>query len=105
MNFAFSSRERAAKKVFLGFLNPFSSEKGFKPPEALERSDHSRRSRATGAKRGKRGAKRRDIRKKALKGVRGKNKSFSPAHFHRLTADENAAISAARRRRNRQESA
>ena len=39
-------------KVFLEFLKPFSSEKGFKPPEALgaaapplERSDHSRRSR------------------------------------------------------------
>ena len=31
-------RAREAKKVFLGFLNPFSSEKGFKPPEALERS-------------------------------------------------------------------
>ena len=27
-----------SEKVFLGFLNPFSSEKGFKPPEALERS-------------------------------------------------------------------
>ena len=26
---------RAAKKVFLEFLEPFSSEKGSKPPEAL----------------------------------------------------------------------
>ncbi|MGN0641388.1 MAG: hypothetical protein ACI4JT_10615 [Oscillospiraceae bacterium] len=31
-------KAREAKKVFLGFLNPFSSEKGFKPPEALKRS-------------------------------------------------------------------
>ena len=30
-------RAREAKKVFLEVLKPFSSEKGFKPPEALER--------------------------------------------------------------------
>ena len=29
---------REALKVFLEVLKPFSSEKGFKPPEALERS-------------------------------------------------------------------
>ena len=29
-------KHREAKKVFLGFLNPFSSEKGFKPPEGSE---------------------------------------------------------------------
>ncbi len=32
------SEHRVAKKVFLEVLKPFSSEKGFKPPEALERS-------------------------------------------------------------------
>ena len=43
-----ASQGRAAKKVFLEFLKPFSSEKGFKPPEALgAAAPYSRRSRAT----------------------------------------------------------
>ena len=59
-------KHRVAPKVFLEFLKPFSSEKGFKPPEALASEAALLR-----AKRGK-------TRSKALKGVWGKNKSFSP---------------------------
>ena len=55
---------RVAKKVFLEFKEPFSSEKGSLPPEALERSAALERSDKYG--------------KKALKGVWGKNKSFAP---------------------------
>jgi len=54
---------REALKVFLESLKPFSSEKGFKPPEAL------RAKRGTGAKR-RLTAKPCKYAKKALKGLR-----------------------------------
>ncbi len=67
-------KHREALKVFLEFLKPFSSEKGFKPPEALERSDLSRRSRANAFK--------------SAKGGAGGKQEFSPRQFRWLNANE-----------------
>ena len=44
---------REAIKVFLEFLEPFSSEKGSKPPEALKRSDKNAIASAKGGMGGK----------------------------------------------------
>ena len=62
-----ASMAREAKKVFLELLKPFSSEKGFNPPEALAAKPRTRRKAPKYAP-------------KALKGCGGKQE-FSPTHF------------------------
>ena len=80
---------REAKKVFLEVLKPFSSEKGFKPPEALgAKRRHSRQSR--GLERSVKIAERSDAKhaKKAQRGLgetrvspRGKGLGGNPEGF------------------------
>ena len=73
---------REAKKVFLKFLKTFSSEKVFKPPEALgAKRRYSRRSRANALASAKGGLGEKQEFFPQRKGVWGKPRGVSPNIF------------------------